>query len=122
MDPINNDKIVYIESNCFKRKDNENKENQPDEKKQKSDNLQVIYNNQIYWWKEDNKNSKRFVCIRRDKDLCPASITIKDNKVIRASPHLNHLPMSDDDIILFSAEKSLKKEVTCKLKVFIENV
>lgn len=102
------DQVFYIASNFFKP---DNKENEPVAKKQKSDNLQVIYNNQRYWWKFDNKNgSKRYVCVHQD--LCPASITIKNNQVIRKGEnHINHLPLTNHEVLMYIAEQKLKQKV-----------
>ena len=58
------------------------------------------------------KKTKRFICTHRDTKYCSASITIKENKIIRSSNHINHAPMSDEEVKMFFAENNLKTQVT----------
>ena len=51
----------------------------------------VSYNNHLYWFEKQNKNSTYYKCQFKRKRSCGGSISIKDNEVIRSSPH-NHVP------------------------------
>lgn len=89
--------LIFVNSNNFKRK----QQDEPPNKKPKSDNKQVIHNFQRYWWKTTNKDeSSRYVCVYRDTKKCPASITIgKDKTILRTSDyHSNHPPMTEAEV------------------------
>ena len=105
--------LLFINSNNFKRKENENNE-QPQNKRAKSDNKQVKYEFQRYWWKASNKDeSNRYVCAHRNSKKCPASITITKNKTVLrcAKFHCNHSPMTEAEVQIYKAEQELKEQV-----------
>ena len=89
--------VIYLKTNQFKET------NETQTKKLKtSGNLQILCENYRYHWKEDNKNSTRYVCCKKAKEGCPASITINNNDPNFAARYIdnhNHLCFSDVEII-----------------------
>ena len=107
--------LLFINTNKFKReRETDNNELSTTNKRVKSDNKQVIYEFQRYWWKASNKDeSNRYVCAHRNSKKCPASITItKENKVLRgAKYHSFHSPMTEAEVQIYKAEQELKEQV-----------
>ena len=102
--------LLFVNSNNFKRERETDNKEQPS-KRVKSDNKQVIYDFQRYWWKASNKDeSNRYVCAYRNTKKCPASITItKENTVLRCAKfHCNHSPMTEAEVQIYKAEQELK--------------
>ena len=85
-----------------------------------SGNRQIICDNHIFYWKEDNNNdSIRFICCQKSKNGCPASLTIRTNEpnfISRYTDNHNHLSLLDIEVKLLIRHQELKA------KVYLENL
>ena len=109
--------VLYLKTNQFKET------NEQQAKRQKtSDNFQILCDNNRFYWKEDNKASTRYICSKKAKEGCRASLTVNKNDVnfaARYSDNHNHMCLSNVEVMLFKAEQELKIKVINLINFFI---
>ncbi|CAF1019020.1 unnamed protein product [Brachionus calyciflorus] len=68
----------------------------------------AIYDGYQYRFKENNKNSSRYICTNTE---CYACITIKDNVIIKSCGQHYHQNLTESQFKIIKAKQELKKDV-----------